>query len=138
MMLMSAASMKNERGLTMLEMLLVLAMLGLMASMGVAWQAGRDERLLDRAMQKISEDIRAARREAQLTGRAVWLEIAADPRSGVGVIAAPLPGISVRFKTTRPGFHADGSAHAGDIEVAFKGTSRTLEIRADGGLHVRG
>lgn len=140
-----ATGMRAERGLTLLELLVVLAILGLLSGLAASAYGGRTARQQERWASELALLLRAARQEALGSGHVVNIMM------GEGAIAArpsrrPLvlrmgTALQVRWASraldgqrTAPMFYPDGSAAPGVLEVNSGGGRRRIEIDWLGGV----
>jgi general secretion pathway protein H len=138
--------MRAERGLTLLELLVVLAILGLVSGLAATAYGGRAARQQERWTSELSLLLRAARQEALGTGRMVQVAIgddaiAAQPsrrplalRLGTAMHAR-WAAHSLDGQRSAPMFYPDGSATPGTLEVDMDGGRRRIEIDWLGGIH---
>lgn len=120
----SAIGTSNERGLTLLELLVVIVLIGLLATVGAQAIPG-DGRQLQSATDHIEHQLRTARLRALKTGRSVNIpcnELTA-PRQAVSArlnqdSAVPGSCIGSRGPAVGVTFFADGSSSGEVIELA--------------------
>ena len=138
--------MRTERGLTLLELLVVLTILGLVSGMAASAFGEREARQQARWANELSTLLRAARQEAIGSGQLVYVrmgenDVSAQPSRHLLVLrmssAVRLHWVSRSLggQRTAPMFYPDGSAAPGMLEVSSEAGSRRIEIDWLGGVH---
>ena len=140
-----AIGMRADRGFTLLELLGVLAILGLVSGLAATAYGGRAERQQERLVTDVAMLLRGARSEAVGSGHAVRI-IFADERIAAEPSRRPLRlnvGASARLRWSDEAvagphpeatFFPDGSATPGVVEVISAGTMRRIAIDWLGGV----
>lgn len=131
----SAIGTGNERGVTLLELLVVIVLLGLLSAIGAQVIPG-DERRLQSASERVEHRLRKARLSAMRSGAAVFVpcESMASSRRGEAAKADRDTGFTVSC-TSAAGrergitFFPDGSSSGEAVEL-MSGRTRT-RIRVD-------
>lgn len=120
----SAIGTSNERGLTLLELLVVIVLIGLLATVGAQAIPG-DERRLQRATDHVEHQLRMARLRALKTGSSVNIpcnELTAPRQAASAGLnedsAVPGSCIGSRGPAVGVTFFADGSSSGEVIELA--------------------
>jgi type II secretion system protein H len=136
--------MRGERGMTLLELLVVLAVLGLVSGLAATAYGGRAARQQERWIAELSLLLRAARQEAMGSGNVVVLALGED-----SAVAQPSrrplklrTGAATRLHwaaddpagRSTPTFFPDGSAAAGVLVVDNGAGRRRIEIDWLGGI----
>lgn len=137
--------MRTEWGMTLLELLVVLTILGLVSGLAATAYGGRTARQQERWASELGLLLRAARQEAMGSGHVVVVALGED---AVTVQPSRRP-LAVRTGTavhlhwatrasderrTAPTFYPDGSAAPGVLEVDSGGGRRRIEIDWLGGV----
>jgi general secretion pathway protein H len=121
---MSATGERADRGATLLEMLVVVAILALVTGLVFPNVPRPLERMSQmQARAALAANLRMARADAAHLGRAVAVDIADDGRSyGWEGSSVVLPGaLRVQGETRQVRFFADGSSSGGRIWIAGRG-----------------
>lgn len=143
--LMWAIGMRTERGMTLLELLVVLSILGLTAGLAATAYGGRAARQQDRRISEVGLLFRAARQEAMGSGQVVRItlgdnEISAQPSRHPKILRM---GDSAQLhwsprtlggQRSDPIFYPDGSAVPGVLELRSDAGRRRLDIDWMGGV----
>ena len=129
---MSATGRRQEAGATLLEMLVVVAIMGLIAGLTFAnVPRALDRMSLSRARAELAADLRTARADAARRGHAVSLDIADDGR-GYGWdqsrVVLPPP-LRIEGDSPSINFFADGSSSGGTLKVV--GRRGALAVAVD-------
>lgn len=126
----------GDAGFTLLEMLVILAVVGLVASLGFPMlQRSHGKMEFNRAVMETRYAIRATRALAISRGEGVRLIKLGDGRlSAAGKILAASAPLSVSVAIPQAGlmFHADGDAQAAEVVVQSDEMLRRIVVRADG------
>ncbi len=118
---MTSRNNKRQAGFTLLEMLVVIAVMGLILAMVTGFGPPRSHRLeLQLAAQQVAEAMRSARGEAIAQGRLVPVTLPRLPAWLAVAVQAPQGGLV---------FAPDGSASGG--QVVLDGGGREITISAD-------
>jgi general secretion pathway protein H len=121
---------RDERGFTLIEMIVVLAILGLMLGLVISHGPAHSQRLdLDTSAQEIARSLRLARSRAIAQNRMVrWVP---TPRgySLDGAATRALPADVTMTEAGTIGFAADGSSSGGLITL--RGGERQIAIALD-------
>lgn len=137
--------MRSEWGMTLLELLVVLAILCLVSGLAATAYGGRTARQQERLASELGLLLRAARQEAMASGHVVVVAlgeeaVTAQPsrrplamRTGTAVNLHWATDTSERRRPA-PTFYPDGSAVAGVLEVDSGGGRRRIEIDWLGGV----
>jgi prepilin-type N-terminal cleavage/methylation domain-containing protein len=138
--------MHAERGLTLLELLVVLTILGLVSGLAATAYGGRAGREEDRVRNEVRQSLRGARQEAMRSGRIVHVELSdrdhAGPAGRLATVLRQAKG-DARFhwapqgsaSVDMPTFYPDGSAAPGTLGVGTGSTVHRIEIDWRGGIH---
>lgn len=127
----------GEHGFTLIEMLVVLAITGLIAGIGFPrLQAMVGAQEWRTGVASVSAMLRAARAQSIRSGRIAHVEVAADGRRlGIDGGTAILLPESVSVTMAQPvGFFADGSARGGDVLIVGAGRRVRIAIAPATGL----
>ncbi len=140
-----AIGMRAERGLTLLELLVVLAILGLVSGLAATAYGGRAAQQQERWASELGLMLRAARQEAMGAGHVVHIALGGDAvtaqpsrrplvlRTGSAVHLRWVPG-SLDGRRAALMFYPDGSASPGVLEVDGGGVRRSIAIDWLGGV----
>jgi type II secretion system protein H len=139
--------MRAERGLTLLELLVVLTILGLLAGLAAAAHGGLAGRRHDQAVARAASMLRGARHEAMVAGHVVNVQVSS---SGMGArptrhaLTMSAGGSHAHLAWTgqpvagqrseHPAFYPDGSAAPGVVELTMGGTVHRLVVDWQGGV----
>lgn len=137
--------MHTERGLTLLELLVVLVVLALVSGLAASAFGGRDARQQERDAVAIGLYLQDARAAAISTGRVVRAELVGERLAHtVGSLPARpklAPSIRIRWQPDspsvaggEPAFFPDGSATPGVLEIAFADHTRFIAVDWTGGV----
>ncbi|MDT0508408.1 GspH/FimT family pseudopilin [Novosphingobium sp. MMS21-SN21R] len=126
----------GDDGFTLLEMLVTLAVVGLVASIGFpVVQSSFDRLELDRAVTDTRYAVRSARALAISRGQRVQLVRLEDgslSAAGTVFAAAPAKSVTITLPTVGLTFYPGGEALAGEVALRARGTERRIVVRADG------
>ena len=137
--------MRTEQGLTLLELLVVMVILGLVSGLAATAYGGRVARQQESWATELGLLLRAARQEAMGSGRVVDVEMSKG-LIAVQSLRRPLvlpvaSSVRVRWtagerdgQRTGPTFYPDGSAESGTLEIDSDGWRRRIGIDWMGGL----
>lgn len=131
---MSSAGSPMARGFTLLELLVVLAVMGLIAALVVPrFAQGRPGIELERAARGLVADLRAARVQAIASNRAVALVLDPErPGYRIGARRHALPEAAALSLDPpverRIGFYPDGSSDGGRLTLRLGARSRTVRV----------
>lgn len=138
--------MRGDSGVTLLELLVVLALLGLVSGLAATAYGGRTERLADRLSADVQSLLRSARREAIDSGRVVHVELAAHAistqPSRAPTVLRSRQDLHARWRSAdgrhgAPAFYPDGSAAPGAVELDIADRHLRIEIDWYGGMRDR-
>lgn len=133
---------KGDDGFTLLEMLIVIAVAGLVASSAILWFPTLSDRLLtDRLANNIVQFLSRAAAIAQTTGRDQTISLNSDARallSSAGERLALDDGFSVSWRSAREiqqvsadrifVLFATGGSTGGSLEITHGATRATVEV----------
>lgn len=137
--------MRAERGLTLLELLVVLAVLALVSGLAASAFGGRSARQQERDALAIGLYLQDMRAAAVSTGRVVSAGLVGERLAEAGGALSARPkvdaSIRIRWQATSPSaaggelaFFPDGSATPGEFELMFPDHTKRIAVDWTGGV----